>query len=82
MDHHEILVEIQSELDRARAKFPAWPDDKIHAAAILGEEAGELLQAALDYTYTNGEFERMREEAVQCGAMAIRFLLNLDKPGA
>ncbi len=74
------------ELNRAQIKHPGWPDDKIHAAAILGEESGELLQACIDYEYEKepGDDEkydhhmrRMQEEAVQCGAMAIRFLLHL-----
>ena len=47
--------------------------------ATLGEESGELTQAALDFVYNNGTIEHMKEEAVQCGAMAIRFLENLAR---
>ena len=74
-----ILTEIFAELQRAKQKHPIFPDDPIHAAAILGEESGELTQAALDFVYHNGTIERMKEEAVQCGAMAIRFLENLAR---
>ena len=70
-----LLVE---ELGKAEAKFPGFPEDAIHAASIVGEEAGELLKAALQYTYQNGSKTRMVEEAIQAGAMAIRFLMNID----
>ena len=70
---------IQIELAGARLLWPAWPTDPIHAAAVLAEEAGELVQAANDFTYSNGSLEHMREEAVQVAAMAMRFLDGLDK---
>lgn len=43
----EIIEEVIAELNRARTKFPTWPDDPIHAAAVVAEESGELVQAAL-----------------------------------
>ncbi len=73
-----------AELARAEAKHPHWPADPVHAAAILAEESGELTQAALDFYYGQGSLQRMKEEAIQCGAMALRFLENLglyhDRP--
>jgi len=68
---------IQEEMKRAKDKFPWWPADRIHAAAIVAEEAGELLQATLQARYENGSFERIRKEAIQTATMAIRFLENL-----
>ncbi|MDR2744410.1 MAG: hypothetical protein LBB66_04340 [Desulfovibrio sp.] len=68
----------QDELVEASEKHPDWPSDVVHAAAILQEEAGELIQAALDYYYGKGDKRRLIEETVQCGAMAIRFLLNIE----
>jgi hypothetical protein len=67
------------ELERAETKFPAWPDDLIHAAAIVGEESGELIRAALQYQYEQGEWQEVQKEAVQVGAMAIRLLKNLPE---
>ena len=43
----EIIEEILTELNRARTKFPTWPGDPIHAAAVVAEESGELVQASL-----------------------------------
>jgi NTP pyrophosphatase (non-canonical NTP hydrolase) len=74
------------ELMRDRQKHPSWPVDAVHAAAVLTEETGELTQAALDFHYAGlvrpanraADRKRMMDEAVQCGAMALRFLLALD----
>ena len=74
-----IIRDIMAELERAKDKHPHWPDDPLHAVAVLNEESGELTQATLDFAYAAGDLERMREEAVQCGAMAIRFLENIDR---
>jgi hypothetical protein len=74
----ELLIE---ELERAEKKFPEYPTDIIHRAAIVQEESGELIQACLDLTYTKDTIQHVKEEAVQVGAMAIRFLISLDKMG-
>jgi len=71
------IQEVGYELEAAERKFPAFPTDPIHAASILQKEAGELMQASLHFTYEKGSREAMRKEAVQMGAMALRFLLNL-----
>ena len=65
-------------LERARGKFPKYPIDVIHAAAIVGEETGELLQAAIQRTYEGGTREKLIREAVHSGAMALEFLLMID----
>lgn len=72
------LMKFFYELVDAEKKHPCWPDDVVHASAILNEEAGELTQAAIDFHYSNGRTKRLEEEAIQCGAMALRFLLNLQ----
>ena len=78
-----ILVELL----RALKKHPSWPIDAVHAAAILAEESGELTQAALDFHYggfvrpmdeAHGAINKMATEAVQCGAMSLRFLLAIS----
>lgn len=74
----EIQARFLEELLEAEEKFPGWPMDVIHAAAIATEEKGELLKAAIDFYYGRGTREKMLKEAVQVGAMAMRFLINLD----
>lgn len=73
----EALAHVLSELEKARAKHPQWPVDVIHAAAILAEEAGEVVKAALDMTYDGGSVEDVRTELAQTGAMCLRMLVNL-----
>ena len=68
---------ILSELAQARAKHPQWPVDVIHAAAILAEEAGEVVKASLDATYGKIDSNPIVKELAQTGAMCIRMLVNL-----
>lgn len=83
IDTKRWVVAILLELESATTKHPEWPEDKVHAAAILAEESGELVRAALQFTYENGRYYDMHKEAIQTGAMCLRFLLNApEKPFA
>jgi len=79
------LIAIEEEYEKACTKYPLWPEDPVHAAGIVTEEAGELIQAALDHTYHDlnhhdgDTLKRMEKEAIQTVAMALRFLVNLSK---
>jgi NTP pyrophosphatase (non-canonical NTP hydrolase) len=75
---NDIAKSINEEMDCAKAKFPDWPEDLIHAAAIVGEEAGELLQATLQNHYEGGSLAKVQKEAIHTATMAIRFLENLS----
>ena len=76
-----ILAEISAEVERATKKFPTWPTDPIHANAVVQEEAGELTKEVLQLTYEphKSSKEAVRTEAVQLAAMAIRFMMSLDR---
>jgi hypothetical protein len=76
----DICEEITQEVIRAESKHPIWPDDYIHQAAIVCEESGELIRAALNDYYdgpTPNSREEIRKEAIQTAAMCIRLLKNL-----
>ena len=77
----QVIPEIMLELDKAQKKFPTWPTDPIHAVAVLGEEFGELTQAVLQAVYEKDKSgpKKVRKEAIQTAAMAVRFLLSLDE---
>ena len=76
------MHEFYRELCKAEIKHPNWNKDAVYAAGILGEEAGETLQAALDYQQDPEDREDLKvkisEEAVQTGAMCLRLLINAD----
>jgi hypothetical protein len=83
-----ILSDVAAEVIRATTKFPTWPVDPLHALAVLGEEFGELTKEVVQLTYepNKSSLEKVREEAVQTAAMALRFLASLEyyqfTPGA
>ncbi len=72
-----VIRLILAELRKAEQAHPTWPEDNVHAAAIVGEESGELIRAALQEEYECGSKDEMVKEAIQTGAMAVRFLLNV-----
>lgn len=61
---------VRAELQKARKKFPLCEASVV----ALGEEAGELAQAALSKSWKI----EVREEAVQVAAMAIRVAVEGD----
>lgn len=70
---------IEAELARAKALHPNWPTDLIHQAAIMAEEAGEAVRAALNVTYHGGSIEDVRTELVQTAAMCLRMMEAMDR---
>lgn len=77
MTKDKVIEMIFTELKLAEEKHPCWPDDIIHAAAILAEESGEVVKDALDVHYQGISPENLKIEVAQVGAMAIRMLMNL-----
>jgi hypothetical protein len=76
IDDLQTLKKITEELLRARELHPSWPEDSIHQAAIVQEEAGELIRAALQHEFDDAAEQYMDTEAIQTAAMALRFLLK------
>ena len=73
---HVILREVA----RAKGLHPRWPSDIVHAAAIVAEESGELVRAALRFEYgEGGTVEDVRREAVHTAATCIRLLEGLGE---
>lgn len=78
MKLENILNELEKQLDAARAKFPSWSLDPVHGAAIVAEEAGQALKAALDFYYGRGGAHQLKKELLHTLAMTVRFLMNLE----
>jgi hypothetical protein len=88
MDFVVATSDVYKELVRAEIQHPNYPVDPVRRAAILAEEAGEAIAAALDLTRvgtpkTNLEELDLRshlyEEAVQAAAMAIRLIVAMQR---
>lgn len=78
MKLENILKELEEQLRSARAEFPSWSLDPVHGAAIVAKEAGEALQAALDYYYGRGGAHQLKKELLHTLAMSVRFLMNFE----
>jgi NTP pyrophosphatase (non-canonical NTP hydrolase) len=79
MTHEAALLLIEQELKKARNKHPNWPgseskQDVLFAAAIVGEESGELIRAAVQFYGELGSAEACFREAIQTAACCFRFL--------
>lgn len=82
MTRNEALELILKELQRAEGIHPLFPplrpNDPVYACAIINEEAGELTQAVNNFVMEGkGSMNDIRKEAVQTGAMALRFLMEI-----
>ena len=77
MSKEKAIKLILDELQRAEELHPIWPDDPIHAVAIMVEESGEALQSALDIHCNGKHASELEKELIHTGAMAIRCLINL-----
>ena len=74
-----IIEEVIAELEAAKKKHPNWPDNVFEQLAIVGEEFGEIQQAALQAKHENGDPRAVYHEAVQLAAMSLRLLLHLGR---
>lgn len=79
MTREEAIEILNIALDEANKKHPEWYYDIIHCAAVMNEEAGEAIRAALNYTYENASLEDFICEVAQTGAMAIKILINVPQ---
>ena len=83
MTESDIVLAVLTELDRARARYPRWPADLIHAAAIASEESGEVVKSVNNYVWQQGDdsIADIRKEAIQAIAMWMRFLADSPQMG-
>lgn len=75
-DWDDIARDVDSELTRARSKFPK-PD---HVTLAMAEEAGETVKAALNHMYKPGAARAAvtYQEAIQTIAMCVRLIQEGD----
>lgn len=78
MNRIQLLAEVNDELKSAQKKFA--PFNSAHEGyAVLAEEVDELWQEVKSYR-DRANVERMREEAIQVAAMALRLVVDVCDP--
>ena len=78
MTNQQSIDCILNELKAAKKEHPTFPTDIVHQVAIMVEEAGEAIQAALEHYEENGDLKKVEHELFQTGAMVLRCLENLQ----
>lgn len=82
MNRQGLIVEILRELKRQK-KSRSLPDHLSAQAAVVGIEAGRLMQQADQVKYGKGEqsgnVAQMREAAIRTVAAGIRMIESIDK---
>ena len=81
-----IYEKIESELERARKKYPdnEWPWNGyltlFEMTALVATEAGEALQAANKFYYNkSGSIDDIKSELIQVMSTAMRVYQEIDK---
>ena len=77
LDRLQKYAEIDSELNRAKKKWPDWPENIFEQLAVMQEEAGEVTMAVLHYVHEGGNIEDVKSELIQTAVMCMRMLENL-----
>lgn len=77
LDRLQKYAEIDSELNRAKKKWPDWPENIFEQLAIMQEEAGEVTMAVLHYVHEGGNIGDVKSELIHTAAMCMRMLENL-----
>ena len=71
--------EILKELQAALIHHPKFPIDPVQMLAIVNEEGGEAIQAAIDFDWNrHSDIGVIQHELTQTAAMCIRTILALQ----
>ncbi len=74
-----IIVQVLMEVERAMEKHPVWPTDNVKRAAIIIEEAGELVREANLLDEGKGSISNLKTECIQTAGTCLRMLHYLNE---
>lgn len=77
MNMEYIFDNIKDAVSYAEFKHRHFPDDLIHQVAIMSEESGEAVRAALLHVYDDHTLDDVEEELYQTIAVCVRILKGL-----
>jgi NTP pyrophosphatase (non-canonical NTP hydrolase) len=73
-----VFIEILNEIQKAVKKHPTWPRDAVSRAAIVAEEAGEVIREANHIREGHGDRNALRLELIQTAGVCIRMINVMD----
>lgn len=76
-----IIESVVSEMNSAANKHPIWTTDPVKRAAIVMEEAGEVIREANHLDEGHGDIKLLEKELIQTAATCLRMLhvMELEK---
>lgn len=74
-----VLSDVAEEYMRAEELFPGGSQSAHEGYAVLLEEVDELWEVVKENQKTPGRSDRLRKEAIQVAAMAVRFLMEMEE---
>ena len=72
-----IIIQVLQEMRSAQSKHPEWPEDNVKRAAIVLEEAGEVIREANLLDEGHGSVDGLKSELVQTAGTCLRHLVLL-----
>jgi hypothetical protein len=76
-----ITREMMEEVLSAIKKHPTWPECSVQRAAIIMEEAGEVIREANHIREGHRDKAHLRAELIQLGGTVYRMLMIMDVLG-
>lgn len=68
------IIQMLMEMERAEIKHPVWPDSPVERAAIVMEEAGEVIREANHIREGAGDLLLLKSELIQTAGTCLRML--------
>lgn len=78
-DITHIIWDVLDEMNKAADKHPVWPTSPVERAAIVSEEAGEVIREANHIREGCGDPELLKKELIQTIGTCMRMLVIMER---